>query len=161
MNPMVTGPTPKVVRRRWGQLPLTPIIPSTHRRSPQRMASSPTRPAVITTDALGVITGFNPMAEKLLGHHAGDLIGTASPEIFCEADDSGSRERASLPALAENRVPGFAALVDRVGSDSSSDEEWTFLRADGVEVRALVSLTRMQDASARTLGYVITAMPAE
>ena len=111
----------------------------------------------IATDARGIITAFNPVAEKLLGYSAEDLIGQASPDIFHEREELAHRATRYSLELREPAASGFDALVVRARHDLPSDEEWHFIRQDGVGIRVWASLTRLRDAHSHTLGYVITA----
>lgn len=154
---MAVVPTPKVLRRRWGKLPLTPIHSSLRDTTTPHVATPVVRPAVIATDAHGVITGFNSVAEKLLGYSAEDLIGQATPEIFHAREELALRATRYSIELREPAASGFDALVARARHDLPSDEEWHFIRQDGAEIRVLASLTRLRDAHSHTLGYVITA----
>lgn len=152
MNAMAVASTPKILRRGWGKLPLTPIRSSVRAATPS-VSSPVTWPAIIATDFQGVITAFSPQAEELLGYRAEDLIGQINPEVF-------RRATRSHVDFRESAASGFDVLFAQARHDLPGDEEWHFIRQDGVEIRAWVSLTRLRDAHSHTLGYVITAKQA-
>jgi PAS domain-containing protein len=168
MSAVAENTPTRVLRRGWGKLPLSPIRSSVRSTPVSRLSkvppasvaqSVPTNPAVIATDAQGVITAFNPIAENLFGYHALDLIGQATPEIFHDPEEISNRTAQYSTELREPQGNGYEVLIARARHDQPYDEEWDFLCQDGSRVRVLLSITRLRDTYSETLGYVITAIP--
>jgi PAS domain S-box-containing protein len=99
-----------------------------------------TEQALIGTDLDGVITVFNSGAERLLGHRAGDVIGSMTAEVFRDGDALGP-------------TAGLAALA--AGGPWSG--EWSLIRADGTHVPVAVTVTRMHNDAGLLIGHLATA----
>ncbi|MCV2360961.1 PAS domain S-box protein [Paucibacter sp. TC2R-5] len=78
--------------------------------------------AVIATDAAGLITRMNPVAERLTGWTLAEALGRTLPEVFCIID-TGSRQPRQDPAqrvLASGQATGLAnhtSLLARGGAE--------------------------------------------
>jgi diguanylate cyclase (GGDEF)-like protein/PAS domain S-box-containing protein len=96
--------------------------------------------ALISTDAAGLITGFNRGAQILLGFAAIDVVGLCTPQCFHDpvrlafllaADESA----ALSPHGYVGQMLALAAQPDNPFDD------WQFVRADGTVVAVSVSVT--------------------
>jgi diguanylate cyclase (GGDEF)-like protein/hemerythrin-like metal-binding protein/PAS domain S-box-containing protein len=103
--------------------------------------------AVITTDLNGLITVFSPGAESLLGYSAAEMVGQQTP--LCFHDHEEIRLRAGLLSEKLGRVvePDFRVFVRLLEIEGPADEqEWTFIRKDGLRLPVLLSVAHMRNA---------------
>lgn len=97
---------------------------------------------VVTVNQAGVVTGFNPVAERVLG---------------CAADQAVGRPLASLLAEDEANAPFLAAVrAALTGAAHASSAEAQVRARDGREVRLGYTLTALHDEAYRKLGVVLT-----
>lgn len=111
---------------------------------------------IITTDTKGVITSFNPWAEKKLGYKAEEVVGNNTPLIFYDPDD--------LKELSGNHpisdATDFSSIFEQIINQNFRIEnrnegvERTFLCKDGSRFKALLSVSKILDGTGQTDGYV-------
>ncbi|MDX3934434.1 PAS domain S-box protein [Stenotrophomonas sp.] len=108
--------------------------------------------AVIATDIDGVINLFNTGAQKLLGYRPDEVIGRVNPGLFHDPEEM----RAYLqPQMgADGRLPTvFEALSARAAQGTWS-HQWTFLRKDGGRRQVRLSISPLDCAGGKRIGYV-------
>lgn len=108
--------------------------------------------AVIATDIDGVINLFNTGAQKLLGYRPDEVIGRVNPGLFHDPEEM----RAYLqPQMgADGRLPTvFEALSARAAQGTWS-HQWTFLRKDGERRQVRLSISPLDCAGGKRIGYV-------
>jgi GAF domain-containing protein len=81
----------------------------------QATLNTPLATAVIATDIDGVITMFNPGAERLLGYAAPDMIGTVTPSTFM------SQAELDQKAAALGVRPTFASIASSHSGSGMAD----------------------------------------
>jgi PAS domain S-box-containing protein len=109
---------------------------------------------IISTDPDGVVTSFNPAAERLLGYAAAEVVGKQTPAIW---HDSSEIEHRALQLSAELGVevaPGFEAFVALARRNLPDEREWSLLRKDGVRLPALLSVTALRDEDGQITGFL-------
>ncbi len=104
--------------------------------------------AIIAMDLRGVITVFNPGAERLLGYNADDVIGVMTPERMLDPDE--------IAAIArELNVEGhFATILARAAGEDNESRELTYLRRDGTRLRVTQQLTVERDDEGNVIGFL-------
>ena len=114
--------------------------------------------AVIATDLAGVITLFNPAAERLLGHAAEDIVGKASSAILLDPGQVETCAAALPPRPGAPPAEGFELCMLSAERDQSKVREWIFVsrRSERVPVLLNVSALRLEDGS--ELGFLGIAM---
>ena len=112
-----------------------------------------TEVAVVTTDINGLITLFNPGAEKMLGYKASDLINKASPakfhlqsEVVLRADELSKKFGYEI-----NDFKTFITIPDIEGSET---REWTYIKNDNSQIIVLLSVTAISSNNNETVGYL-------
>lgn len=108
--------------------------------------------AVIATDIDGVINLFNTGAQKLLGYRPDEVIGRVNPGLFHDPEEM----RAYLqPQMGtDGRLPTvFEALSARAAQGTWS-HQWTFLRKDGERRQVRLSISPLDCAGGKRIGYV-------
>jgi len=108
---------------------------------------------VISTDVDGVITDFNPAAERMLWYRAEEVIGQR-PDRFW--DDQEVRQRAAELSDELGRViePGFGVFVHRARHGVPEEREWTMVRKDGSRFLANLAVTALRDAAGEVSGFL-------
>jgi diguanylate cyclase (GGDEF)-like protein/PAS domain S-box-containing protein len=100
--------------------------------------------AVITSDATGIITYLNPVAERLTGWSGGEALGQSLDAV--------------LPLISEatrHPVPNTAARCLEEGRSIDLEEGVLLLRRDGTEVPIGDSAAPVRDRNGRTTGVVL------
>jgi PAS domain S-box-containing protein len=93
----------------------------------------------ITTDSKGIITGFNPAAEALLGYEADELIGKQTPALFHDMDEVAAYQVVLSKELGYEVPMGFDVFVEKSKKSLVNRREWTYIAKNGQ--RYIVELT--------------------
>ncbi|MBI1291172.1 response regulator [bacterium] len=112
---------------------------------------------IIATDREGIITVFNPAAERMFGYKASELIGEKQPTMLL--DPAQLKERAAQFG-AEFHVelePGFDALVIRNHHQLRNQFDWTFVRRRGVCFPGRLNIAELRTSSGTIAGYIAIA----
>lgn len=111
--------------------------------------------AIISTSPDGIITTFNPAAERLTGYSAAEVVGIATPALFHLEDEM----RRHAKALAEEQ--GFelegniSPFVIKSRLSLLPDEnEWHYRRKDGSLVPILLSVTALAAPNGENIGFL-------
>jgi PAS domain S-box-containing protein len=110
--------------------------------------------SVIATDKTGIITSFNPAAERLLGYRATDLIGKETPALFHVESEIHERAKAlskELQCQFENSMEVFFAKSDRGLEDNSN---WTYVSKSGQHIPVMLNLTALIIEHNEITGYL-------
>lgn len=110
--------------------------------------------SVIATDKTGIITSFNPAAERLLGYQAKDLIGKESPALFHVESQIHARALAlskELQCEFESSMEVFFAKSDRGLTDNSN---WTYVSKNGQHIPVMLNLTALRNECDEITGYL-------
>ncbi len=116
------------------------------------LTSSPL--AVIATDTKGLITLFNPAAEKLLGYQADEMIGIQTPAIFHDADEVANRAKEFSQELGEPIAPGFDVLVVKSRHKLHNEYEWTYIHKYQTRIPVLLSVSALRNLQGEITGYL-------
>lgn len=110
--------------------------------------------AIISVDAHGTITSFNPAAERLLGYTAEEVVGRRTPLLFHDAKEIKQRA-AELTQLTGQPVPADMEIFCCLPRRGQTDErEWTYVCRDGRRVPVWISVTTLRDAQGQILGFM-------
>jgi PAS domain S-box-containing protein len=109
---------------------------------------------IISTTTDGVITHFNPEAERMLGYAAGEVIGRANPGLFHEPSEVLARAAEIKRETGREIVPGFEVFVLNVREGRTDTREWTLVRKDGSRFPALVTINSLQDSNGHISGFL-------
>ncbi|TAG05279.1 MAG: PAS domain S-box protein [Cytophagia bacterium] len=85
---------------------------------------------LMTIDKKGIITSFNPTAEKMLGYPAEELVNKKTTSIFLDTE--------------QIKV-------------SDNDDEWTYLTKNGETMQVLVMIDPVKNNKEETIGHLIIA----
>ena len=109
----------------------------------------------IATDATGVIQIFNVGAERMLGYTAVEVINKITPAEISDPEEVIARAKALSVELGTPIMPGFEALVFKATRAIEDIYELTYIRKDGSEFPAVVSVTALRDAQNAIIGYLL------
>ncbi len=120
----------------------------------QRAILDSTSHAVISTDTGGIITLFNPAAERLLGYTAAEVVGCRTPEFLQEPAEVRARAAALSGELGQTIKPGFEVFVARARRGVPSAEAWTYIRKDGTRLPVDLVVTALRDEAGEITGFL-------
>lgn len=110
--------------------------------------------AVISVDAHGTITVFNPAAEKLLGYPAAEVVGRRTPLLFHDPVEIKQRA-AELTRLTGQPVADNMEVFWCLPRRGQTDErEWTYVCRDGRRVPVWLCVSALRDPCGQLMGYV-------
>lgn len=110
--------------------------------------------AVIATTTTGIITHFNPAAERLLGYQAEEMIDTLTPTVFLDPEEVNARAQVFGAELRIELQPGFEVVVAKARLNVPNQHEWTSIRKDGARVPVLLSVTAIRDHAGVITGFL-------
>ena len=118
----------------------------------QRVILDSAAHAVIATTPEGIITQFNPAAERMLGYTAEEMIGRETPRIFHVMEEVVRHAEEVSAELGVALKPGFESLNAKTRRGLPNEGEWTFVRKDGSRFHAHLSITGLWDDSKNFTG---------
>jgi PAS domain S-box-containing protein len=110
--------------------------------------------AIISATPAGIVTGFNPAAERLLGYAADEVVGKQTPALW---HDPLEVERYALMLsreLGEKVQPGFDVFTARPKRNLPEENEWTYIRKDGRRIPVILSVTALRSEGGIAAGFV-------
>ena len=110
--------------------------------------------AIISTTPEGVITTFNPAAERLLGYAAAEVVGQHAARLIHDPEEIAVRTQALSAELGRMIAPGFEVFMARAQSSAPGEQEWTYIRKDGSLVPVQLAVTALSDAAGQTTGFI-------
>ena len=110
--------------------------------------------SIVTAAPDGIITGFNPAAERLLGYTAAEVVGRQTPAIWHDPQEIEQHAWRLSGELGEKIQPGFDAFTARPKRNLPEEREWTFIRKDGTRVPVNLSVTALRDHGGHIIGFV-------
>jgi diguanylate cyclase (GGDEF)-like protein len=119
------------------------------------IASSPF--ATIVTDLAGIITAFNPAAERMLMYTDDEMIGHHTPLVLLEPEAVAARAEALSDELLNPVEPGFGVLSARPMLGLVEESEWTFRRRDGSRLDVQITASALADPSGEVMGLILIA----
>lgn len=110
--------------------------------------------AIVATLPDGIITHFNPEAERMLGYRARELIGRYTPEIFHDRAEIELRARELSSEPGHEVKPGFDVFVQNTRAEKAESREWTYVRKDGSRFSVWLKVTPILDDDGAIEGYL-------
>ncbi len=109
---------------------------------------------VIVTTEEGIITMFNPAAERMLGYTAEECVGKLTPAIVHDMDEVIARAELFSEELSIQIEPGFEVFVAKARYNLPNEYEWTYIRKDGSRFPVLLSVTALRDSKQNIIGFM-------
>ncbi|MBH0058535.1 CHASE domain-containing protein [Pseudoalteromonas sp. SWXJZ94C] len=110
--------------------------------------------SIIATDKDGLITEFNPAAEKLLGYKANEVIGITNPALFHMEDEIVEKAKQLSIELNKHIEPGFNALVIKATPTEPDVNQWTYVDSNGKHIQISLSVTSLLNNKAQVVGFL-------
>ena len=110
--------------------------------------------AIISTDLSGLITSFNPAAEKMLGYDEKSLLGKKTPEIWHDPQEIIARAREFSKEFHEHIPPGFEVFIANAQRGLESQDEWTYIHKDGSRFPVMLGISAIYDDKNEIQGYL-------
>lgn len=110
--------------------------------------------ALISTTETGIITSFNPAAEKMLGYQADELVDKETPGVFHDLEEVIQRSKVFSEKLGIKITPGFQTFVCHCDLSLENQFEWTYVHKDGTKFPVFLSITALYDRHGNKTGYL-------
>lgn len=110
--------------------------------------------AIISVDKNGIITSFNPAAEKMLGYSQEEVIGRCTPEIFHDEKEIENRAITLSKQLKKKILPSFEVFTFFARDCISDVNEWTYICKNGSRLPVSLSITAVKSQDGQIIGYV-------
>lgn len=107
----------------------------------------------IATDLNGVITLFNPAAEKLLGYSADEMVGKKTPEAFHDPEEMKARANELSKMFNKEIKPGFEVFVTIADQNIPEARKWTYIRKDQSRVPVSLTVAATKKDNQEIIGY--------
>jgi len=114
--------------------------------------------AVITANPDGIITSFNPAAERMLGYKAEELVGKHTPAIIHDLGEVAARANQLSRQYKDKVEPGFDAFVYEARKGIDSQIEWTYIRKNGSRFPVSLAVTAITNDQGDITGYLGVAV---
>ncbi len=121
----------------------------------QSVLAAATETAIVACDPDGIITVFNPGAERMLGYTAEEVVGKHTPAIFHLKSEMEQRGRELTEELGRP-VQGFEVFGVKAKAPDGKPEErlWTYVRKDGSHLLVQLTVSAAHDANGKLIGSV-------
>ncbi|HEU0070352.1 MAG TPA: ATP-binding protein [Alphaproteobacteria bacterium] len=113
--------------------------------------------AIIAVDIEGLVSNFNPAAERMLGWHAAEVVGKAGPERFIDAADLAAHAQKLGRELDTTLQSGLETLIAKPLRGQAYEDEWLMLRKDGNTLPAQLSINAIHNNEGLIQGFLIIA----
>ena len=110
--------------------------------------------SIIATDINGLITEFNPAAEKLLGYKAFDVVGKKTCGIFHLETELISKAKQLSIELNKIVSPGFETLIVKATPTEPDVNQWTYVDSKGRHIQVSLSVTSLLNNRAQVVGFL-------
>jgi PAS domain S-box-containing protein len=109
---------------------------------------------IISTTEGGLVTTYNPAAERMLGYTSGEVIDKQTPALWHDAEEVKQYAQRLSEELDEEIEPGFEVFTARPKRNLPEENEWTFICKNGKRVPVLLTITALQDGAGQIIGFV-------
>ncbi len=109
---------------------------------------------IISATPEGIVTSFNPAAERLLGYTEDEIVAKQTPEYWHDPEEIARYAQQLSNELGETIQPGFQVFAARPQRNLAEENEWNFVRKDGSRVPVNLSVTALYNEGGGITGYV-------
>jgi len=110
--------------------------------------------AIIATDTDGLITAFNPAAERLLGYRASEVIHRQTPAIFHLPAEIERRAARLSRELEQDISVGFETFVAKARTGQQDSNRWTYVTKAGKQVQVSLNVSALVDEHNQLTGFL-------
>jgi len=108
---------------------------------------------IVAAELDGIITLFNPGAEKLLGYTADEVVGRERPAIW-HLPEEVDAFAAEMSQVLGRPVSGFEGMLEATRGGGIPRREWTFRRKDGSTFPASLRTSLVRTPAGDVAGYL-------
>lgn len=109
---------------------------------------------IVATDKKGTIATYNHFAEQLLGYTRVEVVGKLNPEAFLQPQELIIHAHQMSSQAGYPIEPGMQSLFYDASLGVKEEREWQFVRKDGSEIPALLSITAILGSQQQVEGYL-------
>lgn len=113
---------------------------------------------IIATDPEGVITLFNPEAEKLLGYKAADVVGKSDPSFLHVEEETLQRSVQFSKELKKDVEAGFETFVAKSRVNLVNKHEWFYVKKNGERFPVSLTVTALRNEQDTITGFLGVAV---
>ena len=110
--------------------------------------------SVIATNIKGLITVFNPAAEKLLGYKANQVIGIKTPAEFHLDEEIIQKAQKLSEEFNTPVTANFDVFVLKASLNQPDINQWTYIRSNGKHTQVKLSVTPLLNNDGIIVGYL-------
>ena len=110
--------------------------------------------AIIATDTDGLITAFNPAAERLLGYNASEVVHCQTPAIFHLPDEVKERANKLSAELGHTVNVGFETFVAKARTGEQDSNRWTYITKSGDKIAVKLNVSALMDETGQLTGFL-------
>ena len=110
--------------------------------------------AIVSASPEGIVTSFNPAAERLLGYTAAEVIGKMTPTHWHLPEELAQQAHRLTEELHRTVSADFSVFTARPQVGRPDEREWTYVRKDGRHVPVLLSVAAVQGDNDSNAGYI-------
>lgn len=110
--------------------------------------------SIISVTPEGIVTSFNPAAERLLGYSADEVAGKQTPALWHDPKEVEQHAQYLSAELGETIAPGFDVYAARPRRGLPEEREWSVTRKDGTRVPVNLSVTALRDEGGSITGFM-------
>ncbi len=120
----------------------------------QRTILSSAGSCIIATTPEGIVTHFNPEAERVTGYTAEEMIGKLTPSVFHDPCEVAARAPELSRELGRDVAPGFEVVVAWARTGQTETREWVYVRKDGSRCPVLLAVSALLDCEGKITGFL-------
>ncbi|WP_339758916.1 PAS domain S-box protein [Algoriphagus aquimarinus] len=109
--------------------------------------------SIIATDLAGIITVFNPGAEKMLGYTAEEMVGKHTPEIIHDHQEV-ELHLAELQKEFGKHIGVEEVFTARAEIAGMEQRDWSYIAKDGSRKTVSLVVTPIRDVDNVSIGYL-------
>ncbi|WJG08176.1 CHASE domain-containing protein [Aliiglaciecola sp. LCG003] len=110
--------------------------------------------AIIATDEEGLITIFNPAAERLLGYTSDEVVGKHTAALLHLPEEVVARAKQLSLELGMHIEIGFEAFVAKARLGEPDVNRWTYIDKLGRHIPVRLNVSSLCDDDGQTIGFL-------
>ncbi|MDX2470134.1 MAG: PAS domain S-box protein, partial [SAR324 cluster bacterium] len=110
--------------------------------------------SIISVDPHGIVTSFNPVAEKLLGYSADEVVGKLNPALFHDPEEVVAQAKKLTKEFGHKVSSSFEVFVAKASKGILDENEWSYIHKSGKRTLVKVRVNAIFDIEKNILGYV-------
>ena len=113
--------------------------------------------AIIATDTAGIVSLFNPAAERMLAYRAEEIIGKLTPAVFHDPEEMVAQAASLAGELGETVAPGLDVFQIKSLRGLPNERQWTYIRKNGSRFPVLLTISTLRNEDGIVTGFLFIA----